>query len=413
MERNVNRFVKVYPWYFGTIGDLLFYIAIDTLFLTVVKHLSSAEIVSILSFSQLACIVLQIPILFIMRKIGNTASLRVGAAMILLASIFITFGRSYYTVLIGKIFHDTSTIFRNAMVVALENNLDLVDRRKDFIRIRTTANATYSVITMLIALVVSYMFNFNNYLPMFCSIGTCTIGFVLSLFMKDYSPYDRVSFGKSKTGERVKIRYDGFLITAILTNALFYLVVANGQGEGKLFIQEHLLLDFDVEKTAVILGIVIFFSRVFRVISNLITRRVYARYRKYFGIALAAMICCAIGCMLFGSFIPLPILKIAVMSLGYMLILFIRDPFKLYMEDVVFENTPKEQHQTLVNIKEFGIKLACAGVGLIYSAMLLKLPMIAVIAVVFVLSTIEVLLSLFLYRAVMKGKRNLREHNEA
>ena len=40
MERKLSRFVKLYPWFAGLTGDLLFYIAIDTLFLTVVKELT-------------------------------------------------------------------------------------------------------------------------------------------------------------------------------------------------------------------------------------------------------------------------------------------------------------------------------------------------------------------------------------
>ena len=47
MDRKLNRFVKIYPWFHGLTADLLFYIAIDTLFLTAVKNLSAAQIVSL------------------------------------------------------------------------------------------------------------------------------------------------------------------------------------------------------------------------------------------------------------------------------------------------------------------------------------------------------------------------------
>ena len=43
MDRKLNRFVKIYPWFHGLTADLLFYIAIDTLFLTAVKELSAAQ----------------------------------------------------------------------------------------------------------------------------------------------------------------------------------------------------------------------------------------------------------------------------------------------------------------------------------------------------------------------------------
>ena len=140
MEKKIKRFTKIFPWYSGFTGDLLFYIAIDTLFLTIVKQFSPAQIVSITSFSQIACIVLQFPVLFIMKRIGNTASMRTGALCLLLSAVCTTFGKSYYLVLLGRIFHDVAIIFRAASIVMLENNLDLVDKRCDFVKIRTSGN---------------------------------------------------------------------------------------------------------------------------------------------------------------------------------------------------------------------------------------------------------------------------------
>ena len=206
MDKSINRFLKTYPWYAGVTGDLLFYIAIDTLFLTEVKHFSAAEIVSITSLSQLICIALQFPALFIMKKIGNTASLRSGAFCLLLSSIIITVGKEYYLVLIGRVFHDLAAIFTTASVVALENNLVMVDKKSDFVHYRTSGITAYSVITLLISFVASFMFNFNPYLPMVGCIATCTLGFVFSLLMKDYSSYDKIKY-KNKSDSKVKIHY--------------------------------------------------------------------------------------------------------------------------------------------------------------------------------------------------------------
>ena len=115
MNKGANRFLKLFPWYSGLTGDLLFYIAIDTLFLTIVKNFSPAEIVSITSLSQMICIALQFPVLFIIKKIGNTASVRTGAFFLLLSAVLITFGKSYYLVLLGRIFHDVAATSWNIL----------------------------------------------------------------------------------------------------------------------------------------------------------------------------------------------------------------------------------------------------------------------------------------------------------
>ena len=113
------------------------------------------------------------------------------------------------------------------------------------------------------------------------------------------------------------------------------------------------------------------------------------------------MLSCSIAFMLFGSLIPQVVIKIIVMGIGYTIILFARDPFKLYMQDVIFENTPKEQHQTLLTMLEFGVKSTTAGIGLGFSAILINYPMIIVMALMLAISTIDIVLSIKLYKMVL------------
>ena len=96
--------------------------------------------------------------------------------------------------------------------------------------------------------------------------------------------------------------------------------------------------------------------------------------------------------------------KIAIMSVGYIIILFARDPFKLYMQDVIFENTPKEQHQTLITLLEFGVKIGTAGMGLSFAAILTEYSMIVVMAILFIIASIEIYLSIKLYKMIMIKK---------
>ena len=403
MEKRINRFIKLYPLYYGFVGDLLFYIAIDTLFLTSVKNFSASQIVSISAISQLVCVLLQFPILFVIKKIGNTASVRLGALCILLSSLFITFGKNYYFVLFGIMLHEVDIILLNASVVALENNLDLVGKRSDFVRIRTLGDTAYSVITMIIAFVVGYMFNLNHYLPMIGCVTTCAIGFVLSFFIKDYSNYNKISTVKKKS--KVKLTYRKIVVLTVLLFAGAYALMISGQTNGKLFIQETALLDFNIDKTALIISAIVCFSRIVRVASNISFPRIYQRYNKKLGVALPTLLSVAMCLMMFGSFIPNVIIKIVMMALGYSLILFIRDPYKIFTQDVILDSTPKEQHQTLLILLSMGTKIVTAGIGLVFSAVLLGAPMFLVVAIILVMSIIAIILSLILYKAVLVGKQ--------
>lgn len=54
---------SIIPYFIGISGDLMFFIAISTLFLTIVKGLSAAEITFLTTISNLSYILLQVPAL--------------------------------------------------------------------------------------------------------------------------------------------------------------------------------------------------------------------------------------------------------------------------------------------------------------------------------------------------------------
>lgn len=405
MNKKAHRMMKVYPWYYAFEGDLLFYIAIDTLFLTVVKNFSSAQVVSLASVSTFACILLQFPILGIIRKIGNTASVRIGALFLLLSAIFITIGPNYWLVVLGRIFHDVAGIFRSASVVALENCLDEAENRQEFVKIRTQGNTLYATITMLISFVASLMFNCHPYLPMVGCITTCSIGLILSFFVADTTPYNKLS---RKARTKVKLNYNKFILLAIVVFGLFYPVVTSGQSDGKLFIQQNLLAELSVDNTSLIIGAIVCISRIVRVVSNIVFMKLYMKYRTWMGIILTLMLGTSISCLLFGSFIAPLFVRITVMSLGYMIILFVRDPFRLYIQDVLFDYTPKEQHQTLMTLMEFAVKVGTAGTGFVATLVLLKYSMAVVMAITLCIAIIEITLSIWLYKLV-KGNGSRME----
>jgi hypothetical protein len=144
------------------------------------------------------------------------------------------------------------------------------------------------------------------------------------------------------------------------------------------------------------------------VISNVIFVKLYKKYGEKMGVALPVLLFTSIGLLLVGSFIPSAVAMILVMGIGYTIILFIRDPFRLYVQDVLFAATPKEQHQTLLTVMEFGVKVATAGIGLGFSAILLGSPMVVVVAIMLAIALVGIAIAVWLYRAIMAGKRNLQ-----
>lgn len=276
---------------------------------------------------------------------------------------------------------------------------------------KTKANTIYAIVTMIISFVASIMFNLNNYLPMFGCIAFCLICFLLSFYIVDYSKYNKIK-EEIKIKSKAKINYTKLIIVLIVSYGFFYPIVNSGQSNGKLFIQQELLLNYDVETTALIIGAILCISRIIRVISNIVFNKIHSKYKERVGVILPILLSISIILMIMGSLIiNSTILKFSVMSLGYIIILFVRDPFKVYMQDLALKNIEKEKQQSLLTTMELSRKIVRAIMSLSFTIILVNNPMITVITILFILSIIEILVSIKLYKLVVNGKEIKSEKN--
>ncbi len=400
----MTKFNKIFPWYDGLSSDLLFWVAIDTLFLTIVKNFNASQIVSLTTVSLITCIVLQVPLLKIIKKIGNTNSVRLGSLLFLISSLLLTFGQNYIVIALGKVFYEIAFTFQNMANAILKNNLELQSRSNEYIKIKTKSNTIYATVTMIISFIASLMFNLNNYLPMFGCITFCFICFILSFYIVDYSKYNKINENTTRKS-KTKINYNKLIIVLLISYGLFYPIVNSGQSNGKLFIQQELLLNFDVEKTTLIIGTILCISRIVRVLSNIAFNKIHIKFKEKVGILLPILLSVSIILIILGSFIPNSvILKFGIMSLGYIIILFIRDPFKVYIQDLALRNVKKEYQQSLLPTMELSRKIVRAIISFSFTMILVNNPMIIVITILFILSIIEILVSIKLYKLVLDGK---------
>lgn len=403
MDRSASRFIKLYPLYRGLEADLLFYVAVDSMFLSMTKGFTDAEFVSLTTVATLSFLILQFPLLWLVHRIGNTGTMRFGAVCMLLSASFITFGQSFAIVALGRIFHEMAVICSAASaIVALENSLEVTEQQEDFVRVRSNGNTVYAVFTMIIALVAGFMFNYNNYLPMYCCIGAHVIGLIVTCCMTDASPYNKINRKKKTSVKKAKLA--PAVVLVLVAYGVFYALINAGQLDGKLFFQNSLLLDFNEENTTLIISLVVVVSRVVRVFANLVFPAIYKRLGKHTTYILPACLALSLCMNLFGSFIPNVIAKIAVMGTAYLIILFIRDPYGISTQDMLLKSTSKEQHQTAITLLQFATKLSTAITSLSFSFILLSFPLIAEMTILCVLGVAEILCCYVLYRMLTSKK---------
>ena len=190
MNENIKRKIelsnKIYPYFAGLTDDLMFWAAINTLFLTTVKNLTASQISLLSAVAVLSSIALQGMAFKIIKKTGNIFSVRIGLILLLVAATVITFSNNIFLIAIGQIFYQLAFFFTSMGNVILKRNLKAVDKEEEFHKICSKSSAIYAIITMIISFMAGFIFNINKYLPMILSIVMCVLNIFLSSFIYEY-----------------------------------------------------------------------------------------------------------------------------------------------------------------------------------------------------------------------------------
>ena len=388
--KKVKRSIKIYPIFASFTGDMIFLVPIDTLFLTLVKGLTASQITAMTMVSLIICILSQKIILSIVKKIGNVNSLRLGSFMLLIASILVTFGNSFPFMLLFKTVFELARIFLNMDEIVLKNNLNAVDRSDDYYKIRNSTKIIYSLITLLTTLVAGSLFNIDNYLPMYLSIGICIILFGISFLC--YEAKTKIKTTTQANNKKLKVTNIIFLV--ILSNAVFYSIIKMGQNNSKLFMQYDFQKFLSIEMVTYYITTIVFISRIARLVGNILFGKVYKKIKDKMSIALSICLVLAFTLLLLGHFINMAFaVKVLLMSLGFFLILAIRDSFQVYIEDVALGITNKDEQQKIILKIEISRRIGALILSTLFTLILMRYELVVVEFILLILSVVEIFIS--------------------
>ena len=386
IEKKVKISNKIFPYFYGLSSDLLFYIAIDTIFLNVIKGFSEAQINFFTSFGIIMLLILQPINIRVIKKIGNVNSIRLGVILLFISSIIITLSNNYYISLMGFALYELCFIFKSMENVILKRNLKYLNKDDEYIKVQSKGSFIYSFITMIIALIAGFLFNINPYLPMQLCIVFCFINIVLSFFLYEYKDENNTEVVNVNDFKISKL-----IILILACYGLAYSIMSLAQTNSKLFIQTNMLN---------ILTIAI--SRVVRVVSNLIFPEVYKKIKDRILPILVTSLICALLLILIGNYIACSLMGIYIMSLGYFIFLAIRDPFQNYTKNLILNNCRKKDQERLITYMELSKNILKLLFSLLITLTLLKLKMNFVFYMFLVLSLVNAFISLKLYRMIKK-----------
>ena len=393
----INRTIKIYPIFYGLTADLIFWIAINTLFLTTIKNLSAAEINSIDTIGTAVGICFQFFLIKIVRKIGNIKSIRLGTILLFLSVVLNTFSTSYFGFLVAEICYVVGFVFKHMDNVILIKDLKYMNKSEEYVKLQTRGNTIYSFVTLVISLISGFLFNINPYIPMVICMIICFINILLTYLFYE-APID---YEKEETKNK-KHNFTKLILLMFILYGLFYSMIAIGQKNSKLFIQQDLQEFLTLDKVAIYMSVIIFISRVSRLSSNLVFLKVYNKLKNKTLLLLQILLIASFTLLLIGNFIGRNMIGIIIMAIGFFIFLLIRDPFDTYMRKTLFANSESKNHDKIINYITLSRKICSLIYGIIVSAMLLNLNYVYVMTLLLILSSLFIVLIIKIYNLLEK-----------
>lgn len=401
MEQNIkkiNRSIKIQPLFSAFSDDLIFLVPIDTLFLTITKGLNASQIQFMTMLSLMIGILSRRVLLNLSNKIGNIKSLRLGSLLLLISAIIITFGKQPIIIYVYRVVYELAFMFLAMSLIVLKDNLQYINKGNEYFKIRNKTKILYSTTTMVTTLLSGYLFNLNNYLPLFAQIVLCLIMFIMSFLLYDVETESKNNDKVKKDSNIVK-KFVGINLLIILSFAISTTIVKLGQNNSKLFMQYDFQKFLSTEMVTYYITIIVFISRIARLLGNVVFGKVYKKANDKMNIIITVFLTLAFVLLIIGHYINFSfVYKVIIMSTGFFLILATRDSFKLYLEDIALENTKKEEQKKILIDMQVYMKIFSLIGSAIFTLILLKYELIVLEFILLGMCIIELCINSKLYK---------------
>lgn len=377
--RTINR---LYPWFAGLTNNLIFYVVINTVWLTNVKGFDTMQVVFLDVCVGLSVRVLLTPAIKLSERLGNTWAMRLGAISLLIASVLLTFGVRYSTFIVAMLFQALSVVLTAIRDVIIQDNLSHTHKTEEYLKISSRAHLIYTAATMLASLVVGLYFNEWIYLPMILGTIICGIAVIMSFFIydiEDQSLPKTPAIASSETDSDNKLPLPHPIKLSLLVLifcGLLYGIIHLGQNNGKLLLQYQLETQLSVDQVVSYLGLAWFASRIIRILVDLAYPTIHRLFQHRVAIILLLWAIMSITLILLGFFLPIDFTsRMLLMASGFALMPAIRDPLHIFCQTTLFKRVNKTDRKNalvyLVVMQQAGQFLF----SLAASAMLLFLPL--------------------------------------
>lgn len=337
----IERNIKTSPIFYALINNFVIFTIINVSWLTKFKGLTYNEYFLIDVIACIVSLVLTIPILLFISKLGNNRALKLGCVCFFLSALLYYIGEGFFSfALAGILCYFYGNIALTVFPCIVENNLKILKKdNSNFLAVMSKGKLIYSTITLISCIFTGFLFDYNPHIPMLIFVGFAFVALLLSFYIKDFSNdnYDAKAVLKSKLDVK-SLRYVVFFLLFII---LF-------KGASSIAFSYTKISPQEVGFYMSLISIVLFIGRAFQVLINAFAKKIILKLKRKLFILLPINSFLGIMCL----FLPLLVIndfyaQVVLIILGSILIYGPYDLYKLLLQYDVLENFKKEEHLKL------------------------------------------------------------------
>ncbi len=279
---------KIYKIFRPLGYDYFFYNVIIFLFYTVTKELSVSEVLYINSFYAACIFLLEIPLGYVVEKIGIRKSIILGGFCWILHCVIVIFSQNYLTIFLAQIPCAFGTGIKGlSETQMLYASLKASNRTREFSRVEGASVAKYYYLEAFFTIIVGYLFTVDEYLPIVLTLILLVIAFLVSLNFEEVENKNKVTKLKDYVQDS-KIVLSSKRMRAIF----FFCFVMSGVIGCMTTLQESLIVDLGVNPMvySIIFAILTFCVGIGSKVQHLIEKYTKRKNLSVIGIAYAMTI---------------------------------------------------------------------------------------------------------------------------
>ena len=382
MQQNkLHTINRLYPWFAGLTNNLIFYVVINTVWLTNVKGFDVTQVVFLDVCVSLAVRIFLTPAIRLSERLGNTWSMRLGAIFLLFTSILLTFGTEYWVFIVAMLFQAIAVVLTAIRDALIQDNLSRMHKSEDYLQVSSRTHLIYTAATMIASLLVGIFFAKWQYLPMILGTVICGVAVIMSFFIYDIEdktvPKVEADAGSEAEANNLSLPHPiKFSLLILIFCGLLYGIISLGENNGKLLLQYQLETELPVDQVVAYLGLAWFVSRIIRILVDLAYPTIHRLLQNKVVILLSLWSMMSITLILLGFFLSIDFTsRMLLLASGFALMPAIRDPLHIFCQTVLFRKVDKADRKDalvyLIVMQQAGQFLF----SLAASAILLFLPL--------------------------------------